>query len=65
MAFKDRNFASYKLDDDGLIGDGEFIVLYDLNYSIMEAFSFSRDFVFVLKLKVNTDLEQLLTCSYS
>ena len=32
---------------------------------IVEAFSFSRDFVFVLKLKVNTDLEQLLTSSYS
>ena len=50
MAFKDRNFASYKLDDDGLIGDGEFIVLYDLNYSIMEAFSSSHSFCFCFEV---------------
>ena len=52
-----------KFDDDGLIDDGEFIVLYDLNYSRL---SLRRTaFVFVLKLNVYTDLEQLLTCSYA
>ena len=51
--------------DDGLIDDGEFIVLYDLDYSILEAFSSSRRFVFVLKLKVCTDLAHLLICSYA
>ena len=65
MAFKDRNFASYKLDDDGLIGDGEFIVLYDLNYSIMEAFSSSHSFCFCFEVSSVSDLEQLLTCSYA
>ena len=51
MAFKDlRNLhlASY---DDGLIDDGEFIVLYDLYYSILESFSSSRSFCFCFEVK--------------
>ena len=67
MAFTDLcnlHLISY---DDCLIDDGEFTVLYDLDYSILEAFSSSRSFftVFVLMFKVYTDLEQLLTSSYA
>ena len=53
--------------DDGLIDDGEFIVLSDLDHSILEAFDSLRRaaFVFVFKLKVYTHLKQLLTCSYA
>ena len=58
MAFKDPRNLHLISYDDGLIDDGEFIVFYNLYYSILEAFS-------SLLLKVNTDLEQLLTCSYS
>ena len=50
-AFKDvRNlhFISY---DDGLIDDGEFIVLYGLYYSILEAFSSSRSFCSSFEVK--------------
>ena len=65
-AFKDLPNLHLISCDDGLIYDGEFIFLYDLCCSILEAFSSLRSFFFfVLKLKVNTDLEQLLTCSYS
>ena len=53
--------------DDGFIDDGEFIVLYDLDHSILEGFDSLRRaaFVFVFKLKVYTHLKQLLTCSYA
>ena len=52
MAFKDvRNFHFISYDD-GLIDDGEFIVLCDLNYLILEAFSSSRSFCFCFE--VNT-----------
>ena len=37
--------------DDGLIDDDEFIVLYDLDYSILEAFSSSRRFCFCFEVK--------------
>jgi len=65
MAFKDLRNLHLISYDDGLIDDGEFIVLYDLDYSILEVFDSLRRaaFVFVLKLKVYTNLEQLLTCS--
>ena len=49
-AFKDvRNlpFISY---NDGLIDDGEFIVLYDLDYLILEAFSSSGSFCFCFEV---------------
>ena len=39
--FRNLHLISY---DDGLIGDGECIVLYDLHYSIVEASSSSRCF---------------------
>ena len=56
-------FTSYKLLD-GLIDDGEFIVFYDL-YKLYYCFEFSSSRSFCFCFKVNTDLEQLLTCSYS
>ena len=65
MAFQDLRNLHLISYEDCLIDDGEFIVLYDLYYSILEAFSSSRSFVFVLKLKVNTNLKQFLACSYS
>ena len=62
-----RTLSCYSLIsyDDGLIDDGEFFLFLD--YSILEAVLFVRQlsFVFVLKLKVNNDLEQLLTWSYA
>ena len=51
MAFKllrDLHLISY---DDGLIDDGELIVLYDMYYSILEAFSSSRSFCFCFEVK--------------
>ena len=64
MTFKDLSNLHLISYDDSLIDDGEFIVLSDLYYSILKAFSSSRSFCFfVLKFKVNTDLEQLLTRS--
>ena len=53
-AFKDARNLHHISYNDGLIDDGEFIVLYDLDYWILEAFSSSRNFQvsFVLKLKV-------------
>ena len=53
-AFKDARNLHHISYDDGLIDDGEIIVLYDLDYWILEAFSSSRSFQvsFVLKLKV-------------
>ena len=64
-AFKDVRNLHFIRYDDGLIDDGEFIVLYDLDYLIVEAFSSSRSFCFCFEMKLNlyTDLEQLLTCS--
>ena len=49
MAFKDLcnlHLISY---DDGLIDDDEFIVLYDLDYSILEAFDSLRRAAFEVK----------------
>ena len=51
MAFKvlrDLHLISY---DDGLIDDGELIVLYDMYYSILEAFSSPRSFCFCFEVK--------------
>ena len=63
MAFKhlcNLYLISY---DNGVIDDGEFF-LYDLDYSILEAVLFVME-LFFLKLKVNNDLEWLLTRSYA
>ena len=46
--FRNSNLISY---NDGLIDDGEFIVLYDLYYSILEAFSSSGSFCFGFEVK--------------
>ena len=46
--FRNSNLISY---NDGLIDDGEFIVLYDLYYSILEAFSSSGGFCFGFEVK--------------
>ena len=46
--FRNLNLISY---NDGLIDDGEFIVLYDLYYSILEAFSSSGSFCFGFEVK--------------
>ena len=46
--FRNLNLISY---NDSLIDDGEFIVLYDLYYSIPEAFSSSRRFCFGFEVK--------------
>ena len=51
MAFKDLRNLHVISYDDGLINDGEFIVLYDLYYSIQEAFSSSRSFCFCFEVK--------------
>ena len=51
MAFKDLRNLSLIGYDDGLIDDGEFIVLYDLDYSILEVFSSSRSFCFCFEVK--------------
>ena len=51
LAFQDLcnlHLISY---DDCLIDDGKFIVLYDLYYSILEAFSSSRSFCFCFEVK--------------
>ena len=51
MAFKDlRNLHLISYDDD-LIDDGKFIVLYDLDYLILEDFSSSRSFCFCFEVK--------------
>ena len=67
MAFKDLCNLRLISYDDGLIDDGEFIVLYNHHHSILEAFDSLRRaaLVFVFKLKVYTHLKQLLTCSYA
>ena len=46
MAFKDLRNLHVISYDDGLIDDGELIFLYDLCYSILEAFSSLRSFCF-------------------
>ena len=51
MAFKDLRNLHVISYDDGLINNGEFIVLYDLYYSILEAFSSSRSFCFCFEVK--------------
>jgi len=57
MALRDlRNFL-FTSHDDGLIYDDELIVLYDLYSSKNPGFRVT--FVFVWKLKVHSDLEQL------
>ena len=51
MAFQDLcnlHLISY---EDCLIDDGEFIILYDLYYSILEAFSSLRSFCFCFEVK--------------
>ena len=51
MAFKDLlnlHLISYH---DGLIDDGEFVVLYDSYYSFLEPFSLSRTFCFCFEIK--------------
>ena len=65
MTFKDLRNLHLISYDDGLIDDGKFIVLYDLGYSILEAFSSSRSFCFCFEVKSFPDLEQLLTSSYA
>ena len=51
MAFKDLRDLHVISYDDGLIDDGEFIVLYyDPKYSILEAFSSSRSFCFCFEV---------------
>ena len=50
-AFKDLRNLRLISYDDGLIEDGEFIVLYGLDYSILEAFSSSRSFCFCFEVK--------------
>ena len=45
-AFKDLRNLHVISYDDGLIDDGELIFLYDLCYSILEAFSSLRSFCF-------------------
>ena len=51
MALKDLHNLHLISHDDGLIDDGEFIVLYDLYYSILEASSSSRSFCFCFEVK--------------
>ena len=51
MAFTDLRNLHLISYDDGLIDDGEFIVLYDLYYSILEPFSSSRSFCFCFEVK--------------
>ena len=51
MAFKDLRNLHLITCDDGLIADGEFHVLYDLYYSILEAFSSSRSLCFCFEVK--------------
>ena len=62
QSFYGIQIPPYFDDDGGVIDYGECIVLYDLDYS-------SRSFCFVLffflkLVKVNNNLEQLLTCIY-
>ena len=63
MAFKHLRNLYLISYDNGVIDDGEFF-LYDLDYSILEAVLFVME-LFFLKLKVNNDLERLLTRSYA
>ena len=63
MAFKHLRNLYLISYDNGVIDDGEFF-LYDLDYSILEAVLFLME-LFFLKLKVNNDLERLLTRSYA
>ena len=63
MAFKHLRNVYLISYDNGVIDDGEFF-LYDLDYSILEAVLFVME-LFFLKLKVNNDLERLLTRSYA
>ena len=51
MAFQDLRNLRLISYEDCLIDDGEFIVLYDLYYSILEAFSSSRSFCFCFEVK--------------
>ena len=51
MTFKDLRSLHLISYDDGLIDDGKFIVLYDLDYSILEALSSSRSFCFCFEVK--------------
>ena len=51
MAFKDLCNLHHISYDDGLIDDGEFMVLYDLYYSILEALSSSCSFCFCFEVK--------------
>ena len=51
MALKDLHNLHLISHDDGLIDDGEFIVLYDLYYSIFEASSSSCSFCFCFEVK--------------
>ena len=57
MALRDLRNLLLTSHGDGLIGDDELIVLYDLYFSKNPGFRVN--FVFVWKLKVHSDLEQL------
>ena len=67
IAFKDLRNLHLISYGDGLIDNGKFIGLFSMT-CIVPFWRLSlrhAAFVFVLKLKVTTDLEQLLTCGYS
>ena len=51
MAFKDLCNLHPISYDDGLIDDGEFMVLYNLYHSILEALSSSRSLCFCFEVK--------------
>ena len=51
MAFKGFRNLTLISYNDGLIDDGEFIVLFDLYYSILEAFSSSGSFFFGFEVR--------------
>ena len=51
VAFKDLRNLRLRSYDHGLIDDDELIVLYDLYYSILEAFYSPRRFCFCFEVK--------------
>ena len=52
VAFKDLRNLRLRSYDHGLIDDDELIVLYDLYYSILEAFYSPRGFCFCFEVKI-------------